>query len=106
MKKQSQLTGFNRKKANSSKTTTKYKSSYYCNDCRKPITYAVFKYSIRNFDKPLCIGCQPIKEKTTSVPPQKNELNRPRAHIEIGGKQPKKKTKKFAKHGGDAQISI
>ena len=80
----------NHKKANSSKRTNQHNMSYYCNECKKAITYAVFKYSIRNFDKPLCRGCQPVNEKTISVPPTKPELLKP-AGIEIGGKLPKKK---------------
>ena len=80
----------NHREANSSKTTTQHNTRYYCNECKQTITYAVFKYSIRNFDKPLCRGCQPVIEKTSSVAPSKRELNRPTG-IEIGGKQPKKK---------------
>jgi len=80
----------NHKKANSSKTTTQHNMSYYCNECKQTITYAELKYSIKNFDKPLCRGCQPVIEKTSSAPPTKPELLKP-AGIEIGGKQPKKK---------------
>ena len=66
---------------------------YYCNECKRTITYAVFKYSIRNFDKPLCRGCHPIIEKTSFAPPTKTELLKPagKKGIEIGGKLPKKK---------------
>lgn len=80
------------REANSSKTTTQLNMHFYCNECKKTITYAVFKYSTRNFDKPLCRGCQPVIEKTASAPPSKRELNKSEGiGIEIGGKQPKKK---------------
>jgi len=82
----------NHRKVNSSKTTTHHHTYYYCNECKKPITYAVFKYSTRNFDKPLCRGCQPVIEKTASAPPTKRELNSSEGiGIEIGGKEPKRK---------------
>ena len=76
--------------ANSKESTTQHNSRYYCNECMKPITNIVFKYSIRNFNNPLCWGCQPVKEKTSSVPPSKPELNKS-VGIEIGGKVPQKK---------------
>ncbi|MCJ7713704.1 hypothetical protein MUO66_04525 [Candidatus Bathyarchaeota archaeon] len=70
--------------AKSNKAITQHNTRYYCNECKQAITYAVFKYSIRNFDKSFCRGCQPVIEKTISVPSQKYELNKP-AGIEIGG---------------------
>ena len=81
---------FKHKGANSAKTNTQHNMRYYCNECKKTITYAELKYSIKNFDKPLCRGCQPVKEKTISVPPPKFELSE-KSRIEIGGKQPKRK---------------
>ncbi len=83
----------NHREANSSQKTTQHNMHYYCNECKQAITYAVLKYSYKNFDKPLCRGCQPVIEKTSFAPPTKPELLKPAGikGIEIGGKQAKKK---------------
>jgi len=80
----------NQTKINSIKKIISYKKRHYCSDCNKTITYPVFSYSFRRFNKPLCMDCQPVIVKTISVSPRKRELNEP-AGIEIGGKLPKDK---------------
>ncbi|MFX1521781.1 MAG: hypothetical protein ACFFCD_17890 [Promethearchaeota archaeon] len=69
---------------------TQHKTTYYCSQCRKSITYKVYEYSTRHFNEALCYGCQPVIEKTHGVPPRKPELQKS-VGVEIGGKVPKKK---------------
>jgi hypothetical protein len=80
----------NLSKPKSSGAETKNSRGFYCSECKKGISSNEFNYSIKYFDKPLCFGCQPIREKKRSVPPTKPELNTT-AKIEIGGKLYKKK---------------
>jgi hypothetical protein len=63
---------------------------YHCSECGKRISYRVHAYSMRVFDKSLCYGCQPVKEKTISALPSKPEL-RESVGIEIGGNVPTRK---------------
>ena len=52
------------------KTATS-ETKYTCNECKQTITYSEFKFSIKNFDIPLCRDCQPEIEEKVSAPPQK-----------------------------------
>jgi hypothetical protein len=59
------------------------KKTFFCSECKQTITYGEFKFSFRNFDKPLCKDCQPEIEEKFSAPPQKHELNKT-SRIEFG----------------------
>ena len=85
---------FNQMQTNKTQKTSQKISRYFCTDCKKPITYAVYSFSTKKFEIPLCRDCQPAKEKrrkTSWVPPRKHELKKPKARIEIGGHEPKRK---------------
>jgi hypothetical protein len=59
---------------------------YFCEECKKPITPGEFKFSQKNFDKPLCRDCQPEIEEKISAAPKKF---RGTYKIEFGGQYPK-----------------
>lgn len=63
--------------------------THYCNECKQTITYAEFKFSIENFDMPLCRDCQPEIEEKVSALPQRYQLNKT-SKIEFGRSSSKK----------------
>lgn len=80
-------------KAITTKMQPESDGSYRCYICKTRIHPKVYRYSVYNYDRPLCRDCQPPKERIrsrTSSNHRKRELNKP-SPIEFGGKIPKGK---------------